>query len=175
VEATHREGIQLRGERATRRRTACYARLPSKGGLDGRPNGIADERSRRCGRGLFACRSRLLRLRRLLAAPSTPSDQGLSRDQGLRGVHGTRRRFLHDQVLERQGAQGGLEDLLPPAGQQDRARQRHGHLRGPGQRRDGPLPASGTLAGFRARVRVTADSSIANLWHWDGTYSFRQG
>ena len=29
-----------------------------------------------------------------------------------------------------------------------------------------------TLAGFRARVRVTADSSIANLWHWDGTYSF---
>ena len=34
---------------------------------------------------------------------------------------------------------------------------------------------TGTLAGFRARVRVTADSSIANLWHWDGTYSFRQG
>jgi hypothetical protein len=34
---------------------------------------------------------------------------------------------------------------------------------------------TGTLAGFRARVRVTADSSIANLWHWDGTYSFSQG
>ena len=34
---------------------------------------------------------------------------------------------------------------------------------------------TGTLAGFRARVRVTTDSSIANLWHWDGTYSFSQG
>ena len=34
---------------------------------------------------------------------------------------------------------------------------------------------TGALAGFQARVRVTADSSIANLWHWDGTYSFSQG
>ena len=34
---------------------------------------------------------------------------------------------------------------------------------------------TGTLAGFHARVRVTADSSIPNLWHWDGTYSFDQG
>ena len=33
---------------------------------------------------------------------------------------------------------------------------------------------TGGLAGFRARIRVTADSSIANLWHWDGTYSFKQ-
>ena len=33
---------------------------------------------------------------------------------------------------------------------------------------------TGTLAGFHARVRVTADSSIPNLWHWDGTYSFEQ-
>ena len=31
---------------------------------------------------------------------------------------------------------------------------------------------TGALAGFRARLRVTADSSIAELWHWDGTYSF---
>ena len=33
---------------------------------------------------------------------------------------------------------------------------------------------TGTLAGFHARVRVTADSSIPKLWHWDGTYSFSQ-
>jgi hypothetical protein len=33
---------------------------------------------------------------------------------------------------------------------------------------------TGTLAGFRARVRVTADSSIPTLWHMDGTYSFRR-
>ena len=33
---------------------------------------------------------------------------------------------------------------------------------------------TGALAGFRARVRVTADSSIPKLWHWDGTYSFEQ-
>lgn len=34
---------------------------------------------------------------------------------------------------------------------------------------------TGTLAGFHARARVTADSSIAQLWHWDGTYSFSHG
>ncbi len=34
---------------------------------------------------------------------------------------------------------------------------------------------TGTLAGFHARVRVTADSSIPALWHWDGTYSFDKG
>ena len=34
---------------------------------------------------------------------------------------------------------------------------------------------TGTLAGFRARVRVTHDSSIPDLYHWDGTYSFSNG
>lgn len=34
---------------------------------------------------------------------------------------------------------------------------------------------TGTLAGFRLRVRVTASSSVPNLWHLDGTYSFSQG
>lgn len=34
---------------------------------------------------------------------------------------------------------------------------------------------TGTLSGFRLRVRVTADSSIPKLWHWDGTYSFGNG
>ena len=34
---------------------------------------------------------------------------------------------------------------------------------------------TGTLAGFHARVRVTADSSVPNLWHWDGTYGFNPG
>ena len=49
-----------------------------------------------------------------------------------------------------------------------------------------PLPAkefglcttsdgTGTLAGFQLRVRVTADSTIPKLWHWDGTYSFSRG
>jgi hypothetical protein len=33
---------------------------------------------------------------------------------------------------------------------------------------------TGVLAGFHARVRVSADSSIPNLWHWDGTYGFDQ-
>ena len=44
-------------------------------------------------------------------------DEGIPRDEGLLGGHGPRRRLLHDQVLERQGNQGGLEDLLLPAGQ----------------------------------------------------------
>ena len=34
---------------------------------------------------------------------------------------------------------------------------------------------TGKLAGFRLRVRVTADTSIPKLCHWDGTYSFSQG
>ena len=34
---------------------------------------------------------------------------------------------------------------------------------------------TGALAGFHARIRVTADSSIPKLWHWDGTYGFNQG
>jgi hypothetical protein len=33
---------------------------------------------------------------------------------------------------------------------------------------------TGTLAGLHLRVRVTADSSVSNLWHWDGTYSFNR-
>jgi len=34
---------------------------------------------------------------------------------------------------------------------------------------------TGTLAGFHARARVTADRSIPDLWHWEGTYSFSNG
>jgi len=34
---------------------------------------------------------------------------------------------------------------------------------------------TGTLTGFHARVRVTADHTVPNLWHWDGTYGFNQG
>ena len=33
---------------------------------------------------------------------------------------------------------------------------------------------TGALAGFHARVRVSHDSSIPKLWHWDGTYSFKK-
>ena len=46
-----------------------------------------------------------------------PSDEGIPRDEGLLRGHGPRRRLLHDQVLERQGNQGGLEDLLSPGGE----------------------------------------------------------
>ena len=34
---------------------------------------------------------------------------------------------------------------------------------------------TGTLAGFRLRVRVAADTSVPGLYHWDGTYSFKRG
>jgi hypothetical protein len=34
---------------------------------------------------------------------------------------------------------------------------------------------TGTLDGFRFRVRVTASSSIPKLWHLDGTYGFNRG
>jgi hypothetical protein len=34
---------------------------------------------------------------------------------------------------------------------------------------------TGTLDGFRFRVRVSASSSIPKLWHLDGTYSFNRG
>lgn len=32
---------------------------------------------------------------------------------------------------------------------------------------------TGTLAGFNARIRVSADNRIPNLYHWKGTYSFK--
>lgn len=31
---------------------------------------------------------------------------------------------------------------------------------------------TGTLAGFKARINVSADSTTPNLFHWEGTYSF---
>ena len=31
---------------------------------------------------------------------------------------------------------------------------------------------TGALAGFHMRARVSADRTVPNLWHWDGTYSF---
>ena len=34
---------------------------------------------------------------------------------------------------------------------------------------------TGTLAGFRFRVRVKADASVPGLFRWDGTYSFNRG
>ena len=34
---------------------------------------------------------------------------------------------------------------------------------------------TGALAGFHLRVRVTADHTVPNLWHWDGTYGFGNG
>ena len=34
---------------------------------------------------------------------------------------------------------------------------------------------TGTLAGFHARIRVTADGSIPKLWRMDGTYGFNRG
>jgi hypothetical protein len=33
---------------------------------------------------------------------------------------------------------------------------------------------TGTLAGFKARINVSPDSTTPNLFHWEGTYSFRR-
>ena len=163
MEATRREGIQLRGEQATSRTNAWYARSPSKGGLNGQPNGMAGGRSRRCGGGLLARRSRLLGIR-LLAESLAASDEGIPRDEGLLGVHRARRRLLHDQVLERQGAQGGLQDLLRPGGGSDRAGQRHRHLREAGQRRNRPLLPSVTRPGSDcARCRTARERSPGSV------------
>jgi hypothetical protein len=47
---------------------------------------------------------------------------------------------------------------------------------------NGPTPGlctisdgTGALAGFHMRARVTADHTVPNLWHWDGTYGFGSG
>ena len=34
---------------------------------------------------------------------------------------------------------------------------------------------TGALVGFHMRARVSADRTVPNLWHWDGTYSFGSG
>ena len=106
---------------------------------------------------------------------------------GFTGLVGA---YLHDQVLERQGNQGGLEDLLRPG---RRARPRWtatsaiyvrrgsvatGHCllaSRPGSDCARSRTARERSPDSTARVRVTADSSIPELWHWDGTYSFNQG
>ena len=95
---------------------------------------------RACSRCRRAGRARVLRTGCILAEPGGPKDEGIPRDKGLLGTHRARGRLLHDQVLERQGAQGGLEDLLRPVAEFDRAAQRHSHLREAGQRRNRPLP-----------------------------------
>ena len=56
-----------------------------------------------------------------VSAASSPNQalrgtKRISRDEGLLGIQGRRRQLLHDQVLERQGTQGRLEDLLSAAG-----------------------------------------------------------
>src|SRR6185369_14918143 len=111
VEPAHCEEIHL-GEQATHRTNVCYARSTSRGGLDGRPYGIAEERSRARDRGRIAGRSRILRVGRIFAEPDASSHKGIPRDEGLLGGQGRRRQLLHDQVLERQGTPGWHEDLL---------------------------------------------------------------
>ena len=81
-----------------------------------------------------------------------PENEGIPRDEGLLGVQGRRRQLLHDQVLERQGTPGRLEDLLSAGGRQDCAEQRYGHLRRARQHRGRPLPPS-----FRDRGRTVHD------------------
>ena len=85
VEAAHREEIHLGGEQATRRTNACYARSPSKGGLDGRPYGLPKSVLVACGRRRLAGRSRVLRIRCILPEPGAPRDEGIPRDEGLLG------------------------------------------------------------------------------------------
>ena len=143
-----------------------------------------------CGRSCLAGRSRALRIGCILSEPGAPKDEGIPRDEGLLGLHRARRRLLHDQVPERQGAQGGLEDLLRPgrlgktALDSDiviyvrRGTVATGHCFLRSATGDGLCTISdgtGTLAGFQLRVRVTADSSVPKLLHWDGTYSFSRG
>ena len=106
------------------------------------------------------------------------------------GFTGPRRCLLHDQVLERQGssrwARRSSTSRWPSKTALDsdtaiyvrRGTVATGHclLRfATGVGLCTISDGTGALAGFHARVRVTADSSIPKLWHWDGTYSFSQG
>ena len=146
MEATRREGIQLRGEQATSRTNAWYARSPSKGGLNGQPNGMAGGRSRRCGDGLLARRSRLLRVRCLLAESLAASDEGIPRDEGLLRVHrASPAPFARSGHRTSRQLKVGSKIFYFQVAGQDRAGQRHRHSTW------GPAPSQPAIASFVSR------------------------
>ena len=152
MEAAHHEEIHLGGEQATRRTNACYARSPSKGGLDGRPYGFAEEGSRACDRSRLAGRSRVLRIGCILPEPGAPNHEGVPRDEGLLGVQGLVGAFCTIRSSNVKALKVGSKIFYLQAASKTALDSDIGHLRRARHRRNRPLPPS-----FRDRGRTVHD------------------
>ena len=164
------EEIQLGGEQATRRTNACYARSPSKGGLDGRPYGVAEECSRAGGRRRLAGRTRVLRSAASSQNQAPRGTKAFHATKDCSGYTGKVGALLHDQVLERQGIKAGSKIFYFQADSKTGTDSDIVIYVGPGTVATGHCllhfatglglctisDGTGTLAGFHARVRVTA-------------------
>ncbi len=151
---------------------------------------VVKEGSSACDRTCLAGRSRALRIGCILSEPGAPKDEGIPRDEGLLGLQGGVGAYCTIRTSNVKALKAGSKIFYV---QPSRVRRtldsdiviyvKHGtaatghcllHLAsgiGLCTISDG----TGTLAGFHLRVRVTADTSTQNLWHWDGTYSFGKG
>ena len=171
--------------------TACYARPPSKGGLDGRPYRVAES--------VFSgLRPALVLLAALVVSVSAASSQNPSarearrrstRRRTARGSRGVAGNFCTIRSSNVKALKVGSKIFYLQAGGKTALNSDTAIYVGPGNIAAGHCllhfatgvglctisDGTGTLAGFHARVRVTADSSISELWHWDGTYSFSNG
>ena len=137
----------------------------------------------------LARRSRLLRLRRILAEPVASRRRSLPRDEGLLGIQGLVGAFCTIRSSNVKALKVGSKIFYLQAAGKNELNSDTAIYAGPGNVATGHCllhfatglglctisDGTGTLAGFHARVRVTADSSIPELYHWDGTYSFSNG
>ena len=150
---------------------------------------MAGERSRRCGGGLLPRRSRLLRIRCLLAGSLAPKHEGIHATKdcsgftGLVGAYCTIRSSnvkalkVGSKIFYVQEAgKTALDSDTVVYVKRGSVATGHCFLRhATGAGLCTMSDGTGTLAGFRLRVRVKADASVPELFHWDGTYSFNRG
>ena len=142
-----------------------------------------------CDRSCLAGRSRALRIGCILSEPGAPKDEGIPRDEGLLGLHGLVGAFCTIRSSNVKALKAGSKIFyFQPASKTAldsdiviyvrRGTVATGHCflhLASGIGLCTISDGTGALAGFHVRVRVTADTSIQNLWHWDGTYSFGKG
>ena len=170
----HCEEIHL-GEQATHRTNVCYARSPSKGGPDGGPYGVAEKcsRARDRGRSCWPLSGSPYRLhpRRNQAPRGTKPFHATKDCSGAKGVAGD---FCTIRSSNVKALTVGSKIFYLQAGGKTALNSDTAIYAGPGNIAAGHCllrfatgvglctisDGTGTLAGFHARVRVTADSSI---------------
>ena len=187
--AAHREEIQLGGEQATHRTNVCYAHSRSTGGLHGEPYGLP--------KSFLGLATGVALLTALGFSVSAASSQNQA-PRGTKAFHGTKDcsgfsglvgayctiRSSNVEALKvgskifymQVAGKTALDSDTVIYVKRGSVATGHCFLRSAtGVGLCTISDGTGTLAGFRLRVRVRASSSIPKLFHWDGTYSFNRG